>query len=496
MHKTPGQKYLPIVLSAMILSLTAGVNFAYSKTTTIKMYDDFYELGNITIESGDTVLFKNYGSDDRWPASNIHPTHEIYSEFDPRHPISPGKDWVFVFDKTGIWRYHDHLDPQITGTISVVTGADIDSSQKETSRSFSKRLLSPFKYIYEKIISFLKKEGISGQTEKRYASIAKDSKEIFSNEEALKNYIREYGPKETIQRLNVLSTEFGSCHDTAHRAGRISYELLNDKAFKECGAECHSGCYHGATEAYFKEHGTANLSKNLNTLCGNELNFFFSHQCIHGIGHGLMAWANYEINDALKSCDFLSQRQDSCWTGVFMENIVGGLTDKKNLDHFTKYLSSDPQYPCNIVDEKYKSSCYFLQTSRMVQLFANDFSKVATACLKAPAVYQHSCFSSMGRDVGGVNRKNPEGAIKACSYTPIGQLRTACLLGAAQDTFWDPTGQDDAILFCKLLEDKAEKDACYNTISLRAREVLPSKEDIKIFCNKAENEYQSLCSRR
>ena len=327
--------------------------------------------------------------------------------------------------------------------------------------------------------------------DKNFTSIDKGSKEIFSNEEALKNYLRAYGPKETVRWLNILSAEFGSCHDIAHQAGRISYELLGDKAFKECGAECHSGCYHGATEAYFKDNGTANLSKNLNTLCGEELNGFFSHQCIHGIGHGLMAWTSYDIFEALKSCDLLDRRQDSCWTGVFMENIVGGLTDKK-AGHFTKYLNDDPQYPCNIVEDKYKGSCYFLQTSRMIQIFANDFSRVATACLKAPAIYQSSCFSSMGRDVGGANRKNPEGAIKSCSYAPFGPLRTVCLLGAAQDTFWDPSGQDSAIEFCKLLSNK-EKDACYGIMISRANEVLLSQKDIKSFCNKIEKKYQSLC---
>jgi hypothetical protein len=172
----------------------------------------------------------------------------------------------------------------------------------------------------------------------------------------------------------------------------------------------------------------------------------------------------------------------------------GGLTDKSS-GHFTKYLSDDPQYPCNIVDEKYKSSCYFLQTSRMVQLLGGNYEKVADACLKAPVLYQYSCFSSMGRDVGGANRKNPAGAIRACSYAPSGQLRTACLLGAAQDTFWDPSGQDDAISFCKLLSDKAEKDACYGIIIPRAYEVISSPADIKTFCNKIEGEYQSICQR-
>ena len=54
-----------------------------------------------------------------WPASNIHPTHMIYPEFDAKRPVASGKDWSFTFTKKGTWRYHDHLNPEATGTVVV-----------------------------------------------------------------------------------------------------------------------------------------------------------------------------------------------------------------------------------------------------------------------------------------------------------------------------------------------------------------------------------------
>lgn len=335
------------------------------------------------------------------------------------------------------------------------------------------------------------------QLQKHVPAIARDAEKIFVEDTSMREYIKEYGVKAAIARLSELGTRYGDCHQRAHQTGRMVYTMMGDKAFMECSAECHSGCYHGATEAFFADHGTANLSDNLKTLCSSVTNAFFSHQCIHGIGHGLMAWADYDIFKALKGCDLLNQRQDSCWTGVFMENIVGGLTEKEGSTtaggHYTKYLSDNPQYPCSIVDEKYKSSCYFLQTSRMIVLFGGDYAKVAGACLKAPAQYQYSCFGSMGRDVGGTFRRNPKGAIAACANAPEGQNRDACLSGAIQDSFWDPTGQDDAITFCKTLSDQHNKSLCYGIIFQRAPDVLASKNDIKSFCFKAEKEYQDQC---
>ncbi len=83
------------------------------------MGDDRYEPNEITITAGEAVSFINNSSKDRWPASNIHPTHELYPEFDPRCPVKSGESWTNVFDRAGEWRMHDHLSPFIKGKITV-----------------------------------------------------------------------------------------------------------------------------------------------------------------------------------------------------------------------------------------------------------------------------------------------------------------------------------------------------------------------------------------
>ena len=88
-------------------------------TRTMSMTDDGYSPVNVTIEQGTEVVFENNSDQARWPASNIHPTHEIYPEFDPKEEIPAGSSWSFTFDKIGEWGYHDHLRPSITGTIFV-----------------------------------------------------------------------------------------------------------------------------------------------------------------------------------------------------------------------------------------------------------------------------------------------------------------------------------------------------------------------------------------
>ena len=89
----------------------------------VTMKDLKYSITETTIEQGDIVEFKNESKDeDYWPASNIHPSHGIYPEFDPRVPIKPGESWSFKFDRVGSWRFHDHLHPkEIKGVMEVVT---------------------------------------------------------------------------------------------------------------------------------------------------------------------------------------------------------------------------------------------------------------------------------------------------------------------------------------------------------------------------------------
>ena len=88
-------------------------------SVVIQMNETEFSPAKITIKKGKAVKFINEGKESHWPASNIHPTHAIYPEFDPKRGIAPGDSWSFIFDRVGSWRMHDHLFPRITGVIIV-----------------------------------------------------------------------------------------------------------------------------------------------------------------------------------------------------------------------------------------------------------------------------------------------------------------------------------------------------------------------------------------
>ena len=322
----------------------------------------------------------------------------------------------------------------------------------------------------------------------------RDVLDLFRDDALLNAFVKRYGPAATVRILSENEHRVGvDCHERAHVMGRLAYEQFGAIAFSLSGHECHSGGYHGATEAFFRDRGTSHLQSDIGVVCSAGLNDFFRHQCVHGIGHGLMAWTSYELFDALELCDLLEavSDQQSCFSGVFMENVVGGLSG--SMGHFTEFLSDDPHFPCNILDDRYVVPCYFFQSSRMIQVFGGDFERLAGACAEAPAVAHPVCFGSMGRDVGGVARGDPERAIRLCSYAEDPASRLDCLDGAVQDSFWDPTGANNALAFCRTLEEDGEKRRCYSTIVERARSVIDDALALEGFCGKVEAGYREGC---
>ncbi len=115
-------------LPSLVLGVVVIVSAVYflaretnpAGTVVVSVTDESFVPEEIKIQKGTKVIFRNDGQRLHWPASNFHPTHGIYPEFDPQQPIEPGGEWNFVFDKAGVWRYHDHLPPGFKGAISVI----------------------------------------------------------------------------------------------------------------------------------------------------------------------------------------------------------------------------------------------------------------------------------------------------------------------------------------------------------------------------------------
>ncbi len=101
------------------LALAAGCAGSETSGAEVEATDRGFSPATITVGRGEEVTFRNTGDDDVWPASDDHPTHERYPEFDPRKSVIAGESWSFTFERPGRWRYHNHLAPDQKGLVVV-----------------------------------------------------------------------------------------------------------------------------------------------------------------------------------------------------------------------------------------------------------------------------------------------------------------------------------------------------------------------------------------
>ena len=423
----------------------------------------------LEVEVGQRVLFRNTSDTVFWPASNIHPTHQIYPEFDAKAAIEAGDSWLFMFERPGFWRYHNHLGPERSGLI-VVTGDPVEPPAPLVLTTEGLDFGEPSELSLTQYV------------------------ELYESDNAMTRFLRDYGPSNTVQALLEGSKRANvDCHQRAHDAGRTAYELFGAAAFYLSSHECQAGTYHGATEALFHDRGTVNLKEDVSVLCSYASVSFYYLQCLHGVGHGLMAWTSYELLDALTLCEELNSLTDhrACYSGVFMENVIGGLSGL--MGHVTEYLSDDPHYPCNSLDEKYVQMCYFYQSTRMMILYENDIGKVAETCAAAPEEAHHYCFRSLGRDVGGFTVGDPALAIELCGLAESPANRAYCIEGAVQNRFWEVSGADEALAMCAMSADQGDRFACYQTIVFRAQELYETDGAFSAFCDRVDESFRAWC---
>ncbi|MFZ2522699.1 MAG: hypothetical protein WAX44_04230 [Minisyncoccia bacterium] len=276
-----------------------------------------------------------------------------------------------------------------------------------------------------------------------------------------KNLVLKKGVPEA---MKVLKDEYSKnqyvvaqCHPLTHVIGHAAVSLYPtvSEAFTNGDAYCWSGYYHGVMEEVSERIGLNKIAGELNNICkdipGKEKYSFDYYNCVHGLGHGVMAVSENNLFNSLKLCDNLvgGWEQSSCYGGVYMENII-----IEGQGEHTDYLKpSDPLYPCNSVENKYKSSCYLMQTSYALKVYNQDFSKVFALCRKADTGFEDICWQSLGRDASGSTSSNAEATRAKCYFGENYRERSNCVVGAVKDFISYFHSDIEAKKFCSILTD-------------------------------------------
>jgi len=256
------------------------------------------------------------------------------------------------------------------------------------------------------------------------------------------------------------------CHPIVHSIGRETFLRKGSihEAFAVCDQTCHSGCYHGSVERFLRgdelyaqsnQHPSQwELQQKAISACDPNTPPRVRYQCLHGLGHAIMFFSGYNLANALAVCDALKDdwSQNSCYGGVFMENVVNAAEGKTN------FVADDPLAPCNRIDDKYRRECYGMQTSHMTAVGLSA-EQILVECNKA-GEFRGACAQSLGRDLSNYSRSGEHRTAATTCELATGDLRRACVRGATYallDTTWDGRY---ALPFCAALDGAVDRDAC------------------------------------
>lgn len=228
------------------------------------------------------------------------------------------------------------------------------------------------------------------------------------------------------------------CHQLTHVIGRTAADgkLTLAQVFSEGDQFCWAGYFHGAMETIAARLGKQQLKSQLTQICNpvkeQKEYSFYHYNCVHGLGHGIMAVSDNDLPGSLKECDEFtnSWEAQSCYSGAFMQNVMAALDP----DNHTDYLKNDqPMYPCTAIDTRYKEQCYLMQTSQALRLANYDFAMIFGECSRVDADYITTCYQSLGRDASGNSNSDATQTKATCMLGSDYTAQSNCLIGAVKD---------------------------------------------------------------
>lgn len=474
-----------ILCFTLLLALTSlyGINASQREDKNsnyiITQTKEGFLPSQLTIQKGDTVTFKNTAGKMFWPASNLHPTHSIYSEFDPKRSIKSNETWSFTFNKTGDWKFHDHLDPYYIGEIRVLDKKNTEIRQAYNEASCTRLTSTRSKQqCFENVIdSVLKRDGLT---------------ETF----------------ELMSRLYTSDPLFATeCHSYSHKLGEKTYDLFSKNktvALSDKSSYCGYGFYHGFMESLL--HKTTNIKKaqEFCAYAGKALRAKTSDAegaCYHGIGHGIVAdepvrsaWGNAQkvIQPGLSLCEKVSNTPSKlfrCTSGAFNAYEVLATQKQYNLSH----NENDPFAVCRNQPERYKLACYSQLSVVAIRASKNDFSRAVAFTDSIPEdPYAISAMTSIVVEKSRQKNTSNEEKITFCRNLKT-RFQIPCIQALPEGLLkYGPPQKEyiKAVEFCSFsFLTPSEKNACFNKVLSILRNFYTVEKSQEI-CQSVEKDYQ------
>ncbi len=351
-------KKISIILMLLGYIVLASTYWHSGRTYDVVLGKDGYKPSVINIKNGDVIKFTTTLNAPFWPASDPHPSHILYPEFDPQKGIKNTDSWTIKLKRVGSWEYHDHLNPNFRGTINIVETNPILKIGEAWSNLYKFKVQKHDQKFLDNIAaSCIKTQGNRGEFLNCWYT-------FFSE------ITKDFGVNEAIGILKSLSDRqmitFSDCHLYADQIGTDAYwQYVSGRKFtiNQDFSICSDGFYHGFMSEHVSHGKDIKASQELcNSISGLDKDSL--RNCYIGMGNGLTFyyWEIFDldqkkiINAAIGECKKLTVSIDDCVFGAYsgIDHLYDGLHGSD-----IKVNLSDPFFLCRLQTiVKYQTYCY------------------------------------------------------------------------------------------------------------------------------------------
>ncbi len=305
-------------------------------------------------------------------------------------------------------------------------------------------------------------------------------------------------------------------HLLGHAVGDELYKQKGIAGMASCTSDFRNACSHSIVVGFLYDHGEKAFPE-IAAACqrapggSNAYNL-----CFHGLGHGVLAFKDYDFAAAVALCRQLPQVSPSgterreCIGGVTMELVGGGFHDRTAWLRAQKrfYRRDDPRAPCDgpWVDSEYRSICYAYLTPHLMEAAGahppvrtpEQFAKAFRFCEPIAVSARRdrdACFGGFGKEFVVIAHHFDIRTVESMPNDELSEIadwcglarpqdgQDACIRVAIQSLYWGGENKPDAAIRLCALMSAHQRSICFShLIDAALRFKKDSPQALDAFC--------------
>jgi len=310
-------------------------------------------------------------------------------------------------------------------------------------------------------------------------------------------------------------------HLMGHFVGDILYDQQGIEGLTHCTDAIGFACAHSIVINALLDKGPSVFDE-INDICGRVPGGNGYGMCFHGFGHGVLAFTEYHLPEAIKACVQVGteaygyEEAEECVGGVIME-MRGGIHNPRVWEqNGAQYLDKEnPLYMCqaDYMPDAYREYCYIYITPFIFDTITKadiptykDFAPATNHCANASLEFQEACYGGfakeylgfiLGRDIRLVQTINTDQLTdlwQACEAAATPLARSHCAKYAVYNLYRSGSHPYEISAdFCSLVSEDLSKNACFTNLQDQVFSHNESADYRTNFCTALQNNYGVEC---